>query len=188
MLVGVVLAGGQSLRMGTDKALLRLNGQTQLQRCQELLTGVGCDHILISRNQNDSNQNNLNQKKYLKDEHLDIGPLAGIHRAIKTEPNAKGYLVVPVDMPYLREDVLKKLLNQTESTYYTDAILPCYIANQDQLLSIIEGLIARQHLSIRGLLSQLSAHAITADNPQWLINTNTPAQWQKISQEVSNGS
>ena len=183
MLVGVVLAGGQSLRMGTDKALLKLNGKTQLQRCQELLTRVGCNTILISRNQID-----INQSYYINDEHINIGPLAGIHRAVKTQPKATGYLIVPVDMPRLNEAVLQELLAQAESTYYADAILPCYIANQDQLLSTIESLIARQQLSIRGLLTQLSAHAITADNAKWLVNTNTPAQWQKISQEGSNGS
>ena len=49
-LIGLVLAGGQSRRMGQDKALMRYQGSTLIERASSLLKAAGCDEVLISRN------------------------------------------------------------------------------------------------------------------------------------------
>jgi molybdopterin-guanine dinucleotide biosynthesis protein A len=36
-ITGIILAGGKSKRMGTDKASLKLDGKTLLERCVELI-------------------------------------------------------------------------------------------------------------------------------------------------------
>ena len=46
MLLGCVLAGGQSSRFGSDKALAELEGQTLLARAVDLLAGW-CDHVVV---------------------------------------------------------------------------------------------------------------------------------------------
>lgn len=45
-LLGVVLAGGQSSRFGSDKALAKLDGQTLIARAVDQLAGW-CDHVVV---------------------------------------------------------------------------------------------------------------------------------------------
>jgi molybdenum cofactor guanylyltransferase len=45
-ILGVVLAGGQSSRFGSDKALAELHGQTLLLRAIDMLSGW-CDHVAV---------------------------------------------------------------------------------------------------------------------------------------------
>lgn len=47
MILGVVLAGGQSSRFGTDKALAELNGRTLISIAVDRLGGW-CDHVVIA--------------------------------------------------------------------------------------------------------------------------------------------
>ncbi|MFC4256891.1 molybdenum cofactor guanylyltransferase [Croceibacterium xixiisoli] len=46
MILGVVLAGGQSSRFGSDKALAELHGRTLIARAVDNLSGW-CDHVVI---------------------------------------------------------------------------------------------------------------------------------------------
>ncbi|MAG76860.1 MAG: molybdopterin biosynthesis protein, partial [Colwelliaceae bacterium] len=47
--IGIVLAGGQSTRMGQDKSQLEtLNSQNMLDFSQSLLKSIGINHVVIS--------------------------------------------------------------------------------------------------------------------------------------------
>lgn len=48
LLIGIVLAGGQSSRMGRDKALLTLRGKTFLSLARQALFGLGCARVVMS--------------------------------------------------------------------------------------------------------------------------------------------
>ena len=47
MILGCVLAGGQSSRFGSDKALAELGGHTLLARAVDLLSGW-CEHVIVA--------------------------------------------------------------------------------------------------------------------------------------------
>ena len=69
---GVVLAGGQSSRMGSDKANLILKNKTLLQNACELLTAAGASDVLISRNVQSTTA------QYIADIYPGSGPLGGL--------------------------------------------------------------------------------------------------------------
>ncbi|PYP84510.1 MAG: hypothetical protein DMG65_22495 [Candidatus Angelobacter sp. Gp1-AA117] len=99
-ITGFVLAGGKSSRMGTNKALLSLDGATLLQRTQTLLQSV-CQRVFI-----------LGQRELygsfgecIEDVYRECGPLGGIHAALlnsSTEFN----LITAVDTPFLTVELL----------------------------------------------------------------------------------
>lgn len=47
MILGCVLAGGHSIRFGSDKALAELHGHTLLARAVDTLSGW-CDHVVVA--------------------------------------------------------------------------------------------------------------------------------------------
>ena len=76
-LYGLVLAGGKSLRMGTDKSLLNYHGKSQREVMFDMLSGY-CSVVYLSVNQN--------QNTYLPhiiDETEAAGPLGGIVSAFE---------------------------------------------------------------------------------------------------------
>ena len=103
----VVLAGGKSSRMGRDKAWLEIGGQTLLARQVELARAAGAAEIFIS-GRSDTDYSALGCR-VLQDNFAGAGPLAGIERALGVM-SAPLLLVLPVDLPAMNADLLKKLL------------------------------------------------------------------------------
>jgi molybdopterin-guanine dinucleotide biosynthesis protein A len=103
----VILAGGKSTRMGRDKALIQVNGQTLLARQIELAQQAGASEIFIS-GRPDTDYSALGCR-VLKDEFPDAGPLAGIERALATATRQL-LLVLAVDLPGMKANLLRKLL------------------------------------------------------------------------------
>ncbi|MBK9175131.1 MAG: molybdenum cofactor guanylyltransferase [Flavobacteriales bacterium] len=114
---GVVLAGGKSLRMGSDKALIEIEGRTMLDRALDLLDPHCAEVLVIGE-----------QEKYgsvgpfvIADEWPGKGPLGGIATAMRYASNDK-LLVIACDMPHLNArlfDLIKTNLGQ-----FTDAVVP----------------------------------------------------------------
>jgi molybdenum cofactor guanylyltransferase len=119
---GFVQAGGGSTRFGTDKALMRLDGKTMLQRTGELLASVCHDVMIVAA-----------AGKYadapwpvIADRWPGQGPLGGIltalHHLRTTDPgdqerNEGGdscpfALILSCDMPFLTAEFLKFLTDR----------------------------------------------------------------------------
>ncbi|MGC2235765.1 MAG: NTP transferase domain-containing protein, partial [Pyrinomonadaceae bacterium] len=103
---GLVLAGGQSQRMQTDKGRLHYHGREQRQYAAELLATVCTDvHVSCRPDQVADLPAGLQP---LPDRFLDLGPMGGILSAFQLDPNA-AWLVVACDLPFLSAETVQHL-------------------------------------------------------------------------------
>ena len=110
-ITGIILAGGKSTRMGTDKGFVSFKNKTFIEH---IITAIQplVDEVIIISNQEDYDQFGL--KRY-DDLIKNAGPLAGIYTGLhysKTENN----LVISCDVPLINTEVLQKLIEQTNDT------------------------------------------------------------------------
>jgi len=102
----VILAGGQSSRMGQDKAFVRINGKSLLQGQIETVRAAGFSEILVSgRPGVDYSAFGL---PVVMDQALNTGPLAGIHAALALTKTRR-LLVLAVDLPQMTPAFLRLL-------------------------------------------------------------------------------
>lgn len=105
-----VLAGGRSSRMGVDKALLSLADQTMLERALQTASDSGADsHIVGSR----ARYGHLGT--VVEDIYPGCGPLGGIHAAL-TATGTDLNLILSVDMPLMRAEFLRWLIDQAHTS------------------------------------------------------------------------
>jgi len=107
---GLVLAGGLSQRMQTDKSRLRYGGpQAPEQRevAAGLLAEVCADVFVSCRAEQAAEM--PSHLSPLPDTFLGLGPLGGILSALRHDPNA-AWLVLACDLPFLTADVLRQLV------------------------------------------------------------------------------
>lgn len=104
---GVVLTGGQSRRMGRDKAGLVLDGETLLERQVALLRSLEPAELWISARA--TGEYRGLGLPVLADAFPGQGPVAGIERALAAAA-APLVLVLAVDLPHMSADVLRRLL------------------------------------------------------------------------------
>lgn len=165
MILGVVLAGGQSRRFGSDKAMAQLDGHTLLARAVDLLSGW-CEHVVVAGRE-------TAPAPTLPDwPRPHMGPLGGIAAALRHAAD-EGYaalLSIGVDAPDLPDD-LPDLL----------APAPAYLAQQPVIglwpinaLGALEAILAgtSKH-SMRTLAEAIGARAVNL--PSEPANINTPA-------------
>ncbi|MCC2615057.1 molybdenum cofactor guanylyltransferase [Aestuariibacter halophilus] len=172
--IGVVLAGGQSTRMGQDKSLLHINGNTMLQRSQWLLQRCGVESVVISRNSPG--------RAFIRDHYAEKGPLGGIHAVAHAYPK-HNLLCIPVDMPLLTVTNLKALYTegcrQYRSAYFHQHSLPLFLMNTVRTRLYLEQTLFRNaDLSIRAMLKALPSIGIAVRDRQELLNSNDQHQWQ----------
>ncbi|HUG12739.1 MAG TPA: molybdenum cofactor guanylyltransferase [Opitutaceae bacterium] len=108
-ITGLVLAGGHSRRMGTDKSALVLSdGRTLLARQVDLLRQAGVDEVIVSRRPGQPPI--AVPAQTLIDCAPDSGPLAGIATALAA---MRGELlfVIAVDMPHVSTAVVRQMIS-----------------------------------------------------------------------------
>ena len=104
---GIILAGGKSSRMGKDKALLQMNGQSFLQHCHNILNEL-CSEIIVS-SKNEAHE--LVNTTRVADIYPEKGPLGGLHAALSASKNDIN-LCLSVDTPFVTLEFIKWMLSQ----------------------------------------------------------------------------
>ncbi|SES79322.1 molybdenum cofactor guanylyltransferase [Oceanobacillus limi] len=183
----VVLSGGNSSRMGTNKSLLKLNGKTviesiikQLERCS--------DEIVVSANNN--KDYDFLSVPIINDRFNNKGPLAGMEAALYYI-KADYYVIAACDMPFVDSKVYRYLINNIGSH---DAIIPVYQGRihpvsgvfKRDVLPHIQHLLNRDQLSIRKLFNHINVKFMeefttipSSQLENHFFNMNKPADYEK---------
>ena len=110
-ITGIILAGGKSSRMGTEKGLIIYKNKPFVEHIIEAMSPLVDNIIIISNNKA---YESFGFKCY-EDLIKNTGPLAGIYTGLrysKTDNN----LIVSCDIPLIKTAVLQKLIDQKNDT------------------------------------------------------------------------
>ncbi len=108
----VILAGGKSSRMGFDKQLLKINDELIYQGVSKSLKAMFSDIAVVTNTPNLYENSSI---RVLKDEYKDMGPLAGIHVALKHSQSEYVYLLA-CDMPVISPSYVSYMKRRIEET------------------------------------------------------------------------
>lgn len=170
----IILAAGQSSRMGVDKAELNWQGLPLWRRQIQFARELGADDILLSHPRHGQ-----------ADLKPGFGPLSGLHTLLP-QCLHNTVLVLPIDMPLLTPKLLTPLLAHQNSAYFAQSALPCVLKHNPTLHAYIASQLHEQgRRSVQSLLTHCQADAISCAEPERLINANTPEQWQNLMQNHS---
>lgn len=183
-LQGLVLAGGESRRMGSDKAALELDGVTLLQRAVNLLE-PRVDSVYVSVRATDSLRKHFN---CISDSIADGGPAAGLLSAHIAHPD-KAWLAIACDMPRLSHGLLQNLIAERDpaagATCWagTDGKPEplCAIYEPVTLAAFLQSVTAGGQASPRNWLAERGAKVLQLPESGALRSANTPEEWQELT-------
>jgi molybdopterin-guanine dinucleotide biosynthesis protein A len=182
-ITGIVLAGGKSTRMGTDKAFLELKGKPfiahileTVQRCTE---GV----FIVSTNQK---LDELGVTRF-PDSVPGLGPVGGIYTGLlhsKTEFN----LVVACDTPFLNQDTIHCLIEGIDEEHDAFIVqcegiqMPLIGIYRKSSLPFFTQAIDEKRLGLQKLLAKLQTKIIELpkSHSKFVMNINTPSDLKAI--------
>ena len=190
---GLVLAGGRSTRMGTEKAFLNMKG-IQLYEMSISLLAKHCQDVALSIRREQQISFHGRQLHFIHDKNQDIGPAAGILAA--HEHDAEAYwFVLACDFPCLTEAAIDQLIEEFRSEREMD-ILGFHSDRPEPLFAIwspraIKALAKNVQAGKTGPMytiqhAGLICHYIAPEDISWLINTNTPEEFQAVQEQKPN--
>ena len=105
-ITGIILSGGKSSRMGTDKGFLMYAGKSFIEHSIEALRSLVSNIIIVSNNE----EYDVFGLKRIEDVIVNAGPLAGIYSGLKFSSTAYN-LVLSCDIPLIKGQILERLIN-----------------------------------------------------------------------------
>jgi molybdopterin-guanine dinucleotide biosynthesis protein A len=196
---GFVLAGGKSSRMKTDKAFLKFNGETFLQRAVNALSAACHERvkIVINENQKAKFEESFASFDFVFDIFPERGALGGIHAALNG-CETEYAIILACDLPFVTGDAVKILANiALNSPENVAAVVPrqtdgriqplCAVYKIKSCLPKIEELLESENsVSMRDFLGLVPAHFVeldklpAADKEKIFFNVNQPSDYQKL--------
>ena len=108
---GIILAGGQGVRLGRDKGLIELNGRKLIEYAVDILSPV-CKEIIISSNNQDYQ---IFPFRIVPDVTAGYGPMMGIYSALKVSSTIANFILA-VDNIFITQVVYQYLLSKELAT------------------------------------------------------------------------
>lgn len=176
-----ILAGGRSVRMGRDKAFIRFDGETLLERTARLAAGEGRSVVVVGIEP--PTEWSMPEVRFLPDEEPGHGgPIVGLATVLAS--TERPVLLLPCDLPLLQEDLVDWLLYELpeaalqdgtllQSTHGPEPLLSYYTP---EILHLLHERIASEQRSLRRAIESGSLAEITLP-PQFepqLLNMNRP--------------
>lgn len=187
---GVILAGGASTRMGSNKALLEVDGTPIITRTYRTLASLFHDVIIVT---NSPEEYSFLPCRKVPDIYPGIGSIAGLHSALAHSRSARTF-VSACDMPFVDPAVIRYLCALQQEGY--DAVVPFSQGGQEPLHAIyitsscqelFEQAIRQGERKILDILARMNTRLVPyqeikrVDGSQSsFLNVNTPLEFEQI--------
>jgi molybdopterin-guanine dinucleotide biosynthesis protein A len=182
---GLILAGGLSSRMQRDKAALRYQGKTQLDRAFELASRR-LDRVFVSARASQAGEPTRSEKPLivdLKGLSETAGPIVGIRSAMAAYPDV-AWLVIACDLPFLSDAALEQLLRERDPGVLATAFRSAHDGLPEPLCAVWEPAAAAALAAYqaggghcpRKFLHRYPASLIEPHDRRALDNVNTPEE------------
>lgn len=162
----VILAGGLSSRMGSDKARLRLGGKSLVAHVRKAAIAAGLPVRVLRR-----------------DLVPRCGPLGGVYTALRTS-RAELLLFLSCDAPFITRDILEAVLAkfspQTRAVFVGQSRVGFPFALRRNTLEQVSQLIAARQFSLQFLASAVKAKRLRLPSSQQfaVFNINTQTDYR----------
>jgi molybdopterin-guanine dinucleotide biosynthesis protein A len=192
-MTGIILAGGESRRMGTDKALLDINGRPMIEHVLAVFADLFEKTIIVTNTPDRYRMFGVE----LTSDVLDIrGPLTGIYSGLLRSCDEYNF-VAACDMPFLNPRLIAYL---GELAAGHDAVVPMFGCGfleplhaiyRRGILAVIETQVRKQDRGIRGMFDYIQVRYVPEDeivrfDPQMqsFRNLNTPREYKEAACSV----
>ncbi len=175
---GLVLAGGNSTRMGSDKALITYNNEPQYLHIYNLLKEYCIDVFISTQSKNYPKVSNL----FDNEKYRELGPLAGILTAFDYQNT--DWLVVAIDYPLITKHEIELLIEtsdemanvfyNTNSTFY-EPYLGLYKSN---FQSVLNQYYTINCYSLQHILKETNVKKVLTENNNVIQNINSKEEFQ----------
>lgn len=194
-ITGIILSGGKSSRMVSDKAMLKVGAETIIGRITNLMNSVFSDVFIVT--------NTPEEYKFLniplyEDIHKSKGPLSGIHSGLVYSLTDKNFFI-SCDLPLISKELIEHIVE-----FKSDKLIRyCFASGRHHylagiyhkdLLPEIERIFASvanysekkdQHFSIRNLLENVESETIQIENlsfykDELFFNLNTHEDFEHL--------
>lgn len=181
-----ILCGGESRRMGVDKATLVWNEKSFIEQISDEMKDMGELFLSVRKGRRYS----YIEGTYVEDKYDGCGPLAGLH-SILQEIDTDAVFVTTVDLPLADKTLVRELEEYMMPS--VDAVVPvtedgrihplCAIYRKS-VYDKVDELLIHNDYKVSDLLKSLRVSYVPAnmltDGDRKLLNINTPDDFKKL--------
>lgn len=195
-ITGILMVGGESRRMGRNKAFLEIDGKPLIERSLEVLSGV-CQEVFISSREVTAYTGY--GFKVIPDIIKGKGPLGGLYSALQ-QASYDYLFLAACDMPFLNHQAIDFFYQkiQNDKAVVPDVSgkwHPLHAFYSKRLLPLIQDRIYEDKLCLIDIVKECNARIVKlaeesiSDQEREIIersfwNANTPQEWEIIRKKV----
>ncbi len=187
----LILTGGKSTRMGTDKSMLEYHGQPQSEYLYEQLSRIFLHYNKEQKGVYLSVREDINaSRNIITDKFKDLGPFGGICSAFMENPNT-AWFVIATDLPYVNRKMIHHLLKHRNPKKIATAFKgkdsefpePLITIWEPKAYPILLNYLSQGYSCPRKVLINSDVEIVEVEN-YYIQNINTPEDYEKAKKEL----
>lgn len=201
-ITALLLAGGKSSRMGTNKAMLPVFGGVNVQNIASELKKVAGQIMLIT---NSPTEYSFLGLPTIHDQYRGMGPLAGLHAGL-TASKTETVIISACDMPFIKANVMEEMLSclgnyEALVPEINGQLHPLFAIYRKSCLPLLTSCLEERELKMINLLNKLKVKLMKETDfklyhknsklfPYLFYNMNNPDEYEeakKIEKLFSRG-
>ena len=188
-MTGIILSGGKNIRMGSNKAFLKVGGERLIDRTTRIFKQIFDEVILVTNSPLDYlDHDGIIATDIIKDK----GALGGLYTGIFFASSEHAFISA-CDMPFLNMSFIKHMAECAHGydivvPRSVDGLQPLHAVYSKKCLPLMKKLIDRNQLKITGFFRGLKILEITEDviksfdpGGRMFINVNTRGDFEQIT-------
>lgn len=187
-ITGIILAGGKSSRMGTDKGFLELNKKPFVQYSIDALLPIVSKILIVSNNP----EYDVFGIDRIEDVIKNSGPVAGIYSGLEAS-STKYNLILSCDIPLITSEILQKLIDSADDTHDIIQLesdgksMPLIALYKKQVAKTFNNLLQQDERRLRIAVNKCKVKNIVLDKHQikHTMNVNTQTEYKTVENEYN---